>query len=1118
MMPTEEVLEELFTLIQSEQIKSCQMTENVARMSLATLLHKACLTKDRQMAYPTWVLGEFCTPESPIITEKFLPYLLRQMEQTQSWEKKNEIIVTLGMLPRQEVVAKMIPLVEGRVQGQEVPYMSRMLALWTLAAVGKEVQPQVVEPIFYSIFSNPAEVTEMRIAAFNALMTLNPSMPVLHKIAARTWVEQDQEVLKTVNMAFWSMTMTMINIETYSDVNEIVNKIRVVYPLIKKIQGVLPTSGTVYASEYLNKIRTGYFSIKAWTASKQSFIPKDMYMEFNYVVTQFRFKLFALGIRTEGMENLYKKMIQLLTPQMEGKSVEQQHSEITRKLEENISSEFSRIIQKLNIEPRQSSNKMGGALYAQWLESAPFFANMQEMTTETLKTKINEIFANPEELKSKLSGEKKFSLHHAADMSSYQALIPTDMGFPIIIDVHMPYLVSMEGKMEVVPSWIHPEIKMETKYFYTSQFYGMVGTVVPFTKEYAVTVVDQTSVYNIPATFKLKLNTLQQTMRMSVKMNENLSRPVKMIHRHVKPFTAIEKVESIKPIALSEEVQMIRSPNQLKEHRYQFGDYLGMKFESLYKTEARYADWQSLVEKFALYNYSPVNMITFYWTAVSLNHESPVIPLSLRKQEYTVMYHPSQSQTKELAIDLKIGYAVKSQESEQVHYKKVKVISEAEKMQEVNEEKDLLKKALKSLVPIKIESEPVQAKRSHPERQEKIVQALEQIQIQPQSLSSEVERVQAVTLKMSTTLVSSRPRTWSYSATLVGAQGSEAMKIKTKWNVVLQSEQSDKKVVVKGNLQAPLLPIWNTHAIRSSMIDFRYMNTLEMHRSGSKVWSIDVEGSSRTSQEQKEFSKISQEAVQCEKLSEKKQSGEKGVLAKLSEPCQKMRQQARTIDEVDFSIRYHNVPHVEHYESKIVSYLKLGLWPFLRLDISQQSQRSIEGQSVSQGPVSAKIQFNRRTPSFDLVINRPTEKIEFRQIRLPYGLNHVLPLKAGISNTKVIAQKVTGSVLYPVCKIEGQALKTFDNKTLPVDLDRCFHLVAADCSEQKSFAVMLRELSSESKREVKIILGQSEIKLIPEGSSDIKVVVDGQEKEVRPGQLKSVVSQRSQEVLGEIYR
>merc|ERR1719323_180777 len=198
---------------------------------------------------------------------------------------------------------------------------------------------------------------------------------------------------------------------------------------------------------------------------------------------------------------------------------------------------------------------------------------------------------------------------------------------------------------------------------------------------------------------------------------------------------------------------MIRSPNQLKEHSYQFGDVLGMKFESVYRTEARYADWQSLVERFALYKYNPINMIT----------------LSLRRQVYTVMYHPSQSQTKELAIDLKIGYAVKSQESEQVHYKKVKVISEAEKLQEASLEKDLLKKSLKSLIPIKIESEPVHVKSAHPERQEKIVQALEQIQIVPsQRLSSEIERVQAVTLKVSTTLVSSRPTTWSYVATIAG--------------------------------------------------------------------------------------------------------------------------------------------------------------------------------------------------------------------------------------------------------------------------------------------------------------------------------------------------------------
>jgi len=1113
MMPTEEVLEELWQLVQSEPIRRCRMTENVARMSLATLLNKACLMRNRNLNYPTWVLGRFCSAESQIIKEKFLPYLFNLLEQSSEWEKKNEIIVTLGMLPTQEVVAKMIPLVEGRFQGQEVPRMSRMLALWTLAEAGKQVQPQVVEPIFYSIYSNPAENTEMRVAAFNAIMSLNPSMPVLHKIAARTWVEQDQEVLKTVNMALWTMAYNTIESVPSAGVTSIVTKAREVYPLIKKIRGVLPTSATIYSSEYLEKLGAGYFAIKAWTASKASFIPKDMYNEMSYVLDQFRFKLYALGIRTEGMENMYKKMVQLLTPLESGKSVDAHLEEISRKLEESVSSEFQRIIRKLNIESRQSSDKMSGALYAQWMESAPFFVNMQEMTTKTLKEKINRIFENPEELKRKLSEEQKFQYKHTADMTSYQALIPTDMGFPIILDVHMPYIVSMEGKINAQLSWLNPEVTMETKYFYSSQFYGQVGTIIPFTKEKAVTVVDQTTVYNIPATIKLHLNVPEQKLRLSLKMIEGLTRPVKMVHRHIRPFTTIQRIERILPVAISENKRIIRSQNQLKEQKMEFGEYLGMSFDSIYKTEARYADWESLKERLSLYNYNPINMITFYWTSISLNHESrdwTVNPaLSVRSQEYTLVYKPTQSQTKEIAIDLKIGYASKSQSEQQILYKKVKVISESEKMQEAREEKDLLKKAIKKLVPIMIESEPVQQKSKHPERQEKILKAVEAI---IENEQESVEYVQAVTLKLSTTLVSSRPRTWSYAATLVGAQGqSQELKLKTKWNVELESQHSEKKVIVKGNLQAPLLPLWNERAIRNSMIDFRYFNTLQFWRQGSKQWSIDVQGSSRTSQEQKKFSEVSLEAQRCEKLAEKKLSGERSLLSKLSEPCQKVREQARTLDEVDFEIKYHNVPHVQHYEGKVVSYLKLAIWPFMKYDSAERMESS-----VSESPVTAKIQFNRYTPTFDLTINRPNERLQFRQIRLPYGLSEVFPLKAGISNIKQVAQKVTGSVLYPVCKVESHALKTFDNKTLPLSLDRCYHLVAADCSEQKSFGVLTREITEE-KREVKIFLGKTEIKLVPE-ASDIKVIVDGQEMEVRPSQLKEIRSESRSVVKAQIYK
>ena len=65
-----------------------------------------------------------------------------------------------------------------------VPRITRLLALWSLSTSGM-IKPQSVEPIFYSIYANPAEHTELRIAAFNVLIKLNPPMAVFHKIAQR---------------------------------------------------------------------------------------------------------------------------------------------------------------------------------------------------------------------------------------------------------------------------------------------------------------------------------------------------------------------------------------------------------------------------------------------------------------------------------------------------------------------------------------------------------------------------------------------------------------------------------------------------------------------------------------------------------------------------------------------------------------------------------------------------------------------------------------------------------------------------------------------------------------------------------------------------------------------
>ena len=46
----------------------------------------------------------------------------------------------------------------------------------------------------------------MRIAAFNILVKLNPPVAIFQKIATRTWIERDLEVLKVVNAALFTLS------------------------------------------------------------------------------------------------------------------------------------------------------------------------------------------------------------------------------------------------------------------------------------------------------------------------------------------------------------------------------------------------------------------------------------------------------------------------------------------------------------------------------------------------------------------------------------------------------------------------------------------------------------------------------------------------------------------------------------------------------------------------------------------------------------------------------------------------------------------------------------------------------------------------------------------------
>merc|ERR1712018_854744 len=142
--------------------------------------------------------------------------------------------------------------------------------------------------------------------------------------------------------------------------------------------------------------------------------------------------------------------------------------------------------------------------------------------------------------------------------------------------------------------------------------------------------------------------------------------------------------------------------------------------------------------------------------------------------------------------------------------------------------------------------------------------------------------------------------------------------------------------------------------------------------------------------------------------------------------------------------------------------------------------------------------------SFDVEITnvtRPDQKYKYRDVPMPYPFTYMYPVSYVTGPVSMGIKAVTGKPVYPVCTLEGKHISTFDNRTTKADMDDCFHLLSGDCSKAMSYGVLVRSLESsssyspESKKEVKIFIGRTDITMRPEGEHVI-VRVNGSPIEV----------------------
>ncbi len=863
----------------------------------------------------------------------------------------------------------------------------------------------------------------------------------------------------------------------------------------------------------------------------------------------FRYTPIEYSLHLRGSGNLIEEIIEIISGKSSSSKVESEESSssgVEHEIVSRVTGEWRKVVEKLNIDTRRGDNyeRPEGALFLNVFETYPIFKSFAKESTESLKHQIKRVLKNPFSLMEKLRGSS------GSDLISYQrmfnlapsiVMVPSDMGLPIVVEVHMPLVLSVRGRVEPESLSLN-RIALKTKLhaMATVQYSGWVGTICPFTGEYLRTGIDQHATVNFPNEFHVTVDRSQQEIK--IKMVNTVSSPYDLFHYRVRPFTVQQKYYDIKPLTLAHSFKVIKS-NAFPKTRSTVAPEvetfpilkstgLGLYMSFMSPVYRRGPVSPTLIEKFKMYNDNPMNVLRFAFVSTAV---SPSQLPSIRNHFIKISQHPEKASTKEIVWSLKYGYASKESASKPVMY-------------HVLEKKPI---SSERIIPVGIESRPIGEISKHPVRQEKLKELIREM--------NEPQESYGLVLSVRTTLVGSVPR--NYVWTVMAGFGKHA-EIKTKWNLKMETEGSEmpkEKYCFRGLLDLPLTSVYDIEKILSEENRYRFESQLGYGSSSCMEKSVKVTGYTKTSHEMKEIARNSKEVRELKKMIERRVP-----LIKLSGLAEKVKRMSSLLDEVDFEIEYENLPyHYVFYGEKFVDFLKLYWLPYLRTGYSPYnfvSEESVESESLysttmssirklysgseseseieshrrrshlprsieymlknggeyygrqTSGKVVYKIKFHPIRKTFSLTIipsgsssGGVSQTVKFDDIRIPFPLSYYFPLYASYSPVYSLEKTLTGYSYNPVCKVQGNYLSTYDNETVPMRMTPCWHLLTTPCVHQGEWSVLIgKSHKVEEYKNVKVLIHGVDVLLIPTGRHSLEVKVHGSEMSLRKGETKHI--------------
>jgi HEAT repeat protein len=153
--------------------------------------------------YPVHIFGRMVPKRFPPLTEEFIPYLGRSLNEAinESDSRRIQVFIrALGNVGHPSILPLFEPFLEGKKNASKFQRQLMVSALDKLA----NLFPKEAAAVLFKLYENTAENHEIRCAAVRLLMRTNPPANVLQRMAEFTNNDPDPQVSSMVQSAILS--------------------------------------------------------------------------------------------------------------------------------------------------------------------------------------------------------------------------------------------------------------------------------------------------------------------------------------------------------------------------------------------------------------------------------------------------------------------------------------------------------------------------------------------------------------------------------------------------------------------------------------------------------------------------------------------------------------------------------------------------------------------------------------------------------------------------------------------------------------------------------------------------------------------------------------------------